>query len=96
MARRSFDKDSSKLQVFGTQLEAAAQDRNRDVGVAPEISTVHMLFESLEAVPDDLPASFKDLAGYYRGRQGHKNAHRIPTSPARARRLVLIHSRTMI
>lgn len=74
MARRGFDKDSSNLEVLRTQLEAAAKDRNSDVDASQKVPIVHMLPDSLESVPADLPASFKDLADYYRGRQPHERA----------------------
>ena len=73
MARRGFDKDSSNLEVLHGQLEAAAKDRNSDVG-GEKVPIVHMLPDSIESVPADLPESFKDLAQYYRKRQPHKRA----------------------
>lgn len=73
MARRGFDKDSSNAQILQQQLEAAAKDRNSDVG-GEKVPEVHMLPDSLRDVPADLPESFKDLANYYRGRQPHTRA----------------------
>lgn len=73
MARRGFDKDSSSLEVLHGQLENAAKDRDSDVG-GSKVPIVHMLPDSLESVPKDLPESFKDLASYYRGRQPHERA----------------------
>ena len=73
MARRGFDKDSSNLEVLHAQLQNAAKDRNSDVG-GEKVDIVHMLPDSLDAVPDDLPESFKDLARYYRGRAPHERA----------------------
>ncbi|KAF2097086.1 alpha/beta-hydrolase [Rhizodiscina lignyota] len=65
MARRGFDKDSSNMSVLHQQLEAAAKDRNSDVG-GENVPIVHMLPERLEDAPADLPESFRDLASYYR------------------------------
>jgi len=65
MARRGFGKDSSNMTVLKTQLEAAAKDRNSDVG-GEKVPIVHMLPDKLEDAPADLPESFRDLASYYR------------------------------
>lgn len=73
MARRGFDEDSSNAQILHQQLEAAAKDRNSDIG-GEKVPEVHMLPDSLDSVPADLPESFKDLANYYRGRQPHPRA----------------------
>lgn len=64
MARRGFDKDSSNMDVLKGQLEAAAKDRNSDVG-GEKVPAVHMLPEKFEDAKD-LPESFRDLASYYR------------------------------
>ena len=66
MARRGFDKDSSNMDVLKTQLEAAAKDRDSDVNSGEKVPIIHMLPESLEDAPADLPESFRDLASYYR------------------------------
>lgn len=63
MARRGFDEDSSNLQILHTQLEAAAKDLNSDVDASHKVPIVHMLPDSRENVPVDLPALFKDLDG---------------------------------
>lgn len=65
MARRGFDKDSSNLEVLKGQLDAAAKDRNSDVG-GEKVPIVHMLPNKLEDAPANLPESFRDLASYYR------------------------------
>jgi len=64
MARRGYDKDSSNLTVMHSQLEAAAKDRDSDVG-GERVPAVHMLPEKWEDA-QNLPESFKDLASYYR------------------------------
>lgn len=53
------------MTVLKTQLEAAAKDRNSDVG-GEKVPIVHMLPDKLEDAPADLPESFRDLASYYR------------------------------
>lgn len=65
MARRGFDKDSLNLDVLKGQLEAAAKDRNSDVG-GEKVPIVHLLPEKLEDAPANMPESFRDLASYYR------------------------------
>lgn len=72
MARRGYEKDSSNLTILKSQLEAAAKDRNSDVG-GEKVPIVHMLPETMEAAKD-LPESFKDLAKYYRQRAPHPRA----------------------
>jgi fermentation-respiration switch protein FrsA (DUF1100 family) len=69
MARRGFDKDSSNMEVLRTQLKAAAKDRNSDVG-GEKVPIVHMLPDSLEQAPADLPESFRDLTSYYKTSRG--------------------------
>ena len=55
------------MEVLKTQLEAAAKDRNSDVNNSGEkVPLVHMLPESLDDAPADMPESFRDLASYYR------------------------------
>lgn len=74
MARRGFDQDSSNLEVLHTQLEAAAKDRNSDVG-GEKVPVVNMLPPSLEEAPPDLPESFRDLTSYYKTKRGqHERA----------------------
>lgn len=70
MARRGFDKDSSNLEVLKGQLAAAAQSRNSEVGAAEPLELVAMLPPSVEAMPADLPESFKDLTRYYKTDRG--------------------------
>lgn len=65
MARRGFDKDSSNMDILNTQLEAAAKDRNSDVG-GDKAPIVHMLPEKPEDAPANMPESFRDLMNYYR------------------------------
>jgi fermentation-respiration switch protein FrsA (DUF1100 family) len=65
MVRRGFDKDSSNMSVLKGQLEAAAKDRDSDVA-GEKVPIVHMLPDTLEDAPKDLPESFCDLASYYR------------------------------
>ncbi|KAK0513866.1 hypothetical protein JMJ35_003588 [Cladonia borealis] len=79
MARLGFDKDSSNMDVLKAQLEAAAKDRNSDVNPDEKVPLVHMLPESLEDAPADLPESFRDLASYYRtSRAKHPRAPNTP------------------
>lgn len=74
MARRGFDKDSSNMTVLHSQLEAAAKDRNSDVG-GEKVPIVNMLPPSLEEAPAELPESFRDLTSYYKTPRGqHKRA----------------------
>ncbi|TQS32356.1 hypothetical protein Golomagni_07328, partial [Golovinomyces magnicellulatus] len=70
MARRGLDKDSSNLTVLHAQLEAAAKDRNSDVG-GEKVPIVDLLPPSLEQAPADLPESFRDLASYYKTPRGN-------------------------
>jgi len=65
MARRGYDKDSSNLDILKTQLEAAGNDRNSDVG-GEKVPIVHMLPEKPEDAPEGFPDSFRDLMNYYR------------------------------
>ena len=65
MARRGYGKDSSNMTVLKTQLEAAAKDRNSDVG-GEKVPIIHMLPDKLEDAPTDFPESLRDLASYYR------------------------------
>lgn len=69
MARRGFDKDTSNMKVLKGQLEAAAKDRNSDM-TGQKIDLVHMLPDSIEDMPANLPESFKDLTDYYRTSRG--------------------------
>ena len=65
MARRGFDKDLSNMTVLKGQLRAAAKDRASEV-TGQKVPIVHLLPETLEDAPLDLPESFRDLASYYR------------------------------
>jgi fermentation-respiration switch protein FrsA (DUF1100 family) len=65
MARRGYEKDTSNMDILKTQLEAAAKDRNSDVG-GEKVPIVHMLPEKPEDAPADFPESFRDLMNYYR------------------------------
>ncbi|WPH01386.1 Hypothetical protein R9X50_00423100 [Acrodontium crateriforme] len=73
MARRGFDQDTANLDMLHSPFEAAAKDRNSDVG-GEKVAEVHMFPDRIEDVPDDLPESFKDLAQYYRKRAVHVRA----------------------
>ena len=69
MAREGLPKGTSNLDVLRTQLAAAAKDRNDEVkGSQP--SYVHLLPETLEDAPPDLPTAFRDFANYYRTSRG--------------------------
>lgn len=65
MARRGLEKDTSNLDVLKTQLEAAAKDRNSDVG-GERVPVIHMLPDKPEDAPADMPEAFRDLMNYYR------------------------------
>lgn len=80
MARRGFDQDSSNLEVLKSQLSAAANSRNSDVGAADKVPLVDMLPPNLEAAPKDLPESFRDLTSYYKTDRG-KNLAANQTHP---------------
>jgi len=73
MAHRGFDKDSSNETVLNAQLQNAAKDRMSDV-TGEKVEVVHLLPAKISDFPADAPASFRDLAEYYRNRAPHKRA----------------------
>lgn len=67
MARRGFEQDVSNPTILNARLEVAYRDRNSDFD-GRTVGVVHMLPEVYDPnnPPEDLPASFRDLASYYR------------------------------
>jgi len=64
------------MNILKAQLEAAAKDRASDV-TGEKVPVVHMLPETLEDAPTDLPESFHDLASYYRTPRATIHEHLI-------------------
>ncbi|KAL1887844.1 hypothetical protein Sste5346_009956 [Sporothrix stenoceras] len=69
MARRGFDQGTTTPEILKSQLQAAAADRNSDL-TGHKVDIVHLLPEKFEDAAG-LPASFQDLASYYRTPRGN-------------------------
>lgn len=70
MSREGLPKGTSNLIILKSQLEAAATDRNSDAK-GQEATLIHMLPETIEDAPADMPTAFRDLATYYRTPRGN-------------------------